>query len=80
MVTEADWASWQPAGFHPFLDVVYEAFGPLRVMFGSDWPVCTVAAEYEQVVDIVRGYMQQLSQDEQAAVFGETARKFYGLE
>jgi L-fuconolactonase len=80
MVTEADWQAWQPADFQPYLDVVFEAFGPERIMFGSDWPVCTVAASYTHVVEIVTDYVQPLSKAEQASVWGETAKKFYGLE
>jgi L-fuconolactonase len=80
MITEADWQAWQPADFQPYLDVVFEAFGPERIMFGSDWPVCTVAASYAAVVGIVADYVQPLSQAEQASVWGETAKKFYGLE
>jgi L-fuconolactonase len=80
MVTEANWQAWQPNDFQPYLDVVFDAFGPNRIMFGSDWPVCTVAASYEQVVNIVADYTRQLSKLEQAEVWGETARKFYGLD
>ena len=47
MVTEANWKQWQPADFHPYLDIVFEAFGPARLMIGSDWPVCTLSGEYE---------------------------------
>jgi L-fuconolactonase len=79
MVTEADWDQWQPADMKPYLDVVFEAFGPRRVMFGSDWPVCTVAGAYTEVTAIVRDYVDGLSADEQAAVWGETAQGFYGL-
>jgi L-fuconolactonase len=80
MVTEADWQKWQPADFRPYLDVVFEAFGPQRIMFGSDWPVCTLAGSYAQVVELVAAYVGQLSASEQAAVWGETATSFYGLE
>ena len=79
MVTEADWQSWQPDDFRPYLDIVFEAFGPQRLMFGSDWPVCTLAASYQQVVDLVANYAAQLSEDEQRAVFAETAARFYGV-
>jgi L-fuconolactonase len=79
MVTEADWHGWQPVDFRPYLDVVFEAFGPSRIMFGSDWPVCTLAGSYAQVVGLVQVYVEQLSVDEHAAVWGETARQFYGL-
>jgi len=79
MVTEADWGRWRPEDMQPYLDVVFEAFGAQRIMFGSDWPVCTVAGTYAQVAGIVDTYVAALSEDEQAAVWGETARAFYGL-
>ncbi len=79
MVTEANWHGWKPADFKPYLDIVLEAFGPNRLMIGSDWPVCTVAGTYPEVVGIVIDYVQALSADEQAAILGETARKFYQL-
>jgi L-fuconolactonase len=80
MVTEADWQSWQPTDLRPYLDVVFKAFGPERIMFGSDWPVCTLAGTYGQVAGIVSDYVDRLSDNEQAAVWGGTATKFYGLE
>jgi L-fuconolactonase len=80
MVTEADWRGWQPSHLRPYLDVVLEAFGPQRLMFGSDWPVCTVAGTYGQVVELVAAYARQLSVGEQAAIWGSTARQFYRLE
>lgn len=80
MVTEANWRQWQPLDFRPYLDVVFEAFGPHRIMFGSDWPVCTLAGAYADVAGIVSDYIQGLSAEEQADVWGGTARKFYGLE
>ncbi|GAB4566077.1 MAG: amidohydrolase family protein [Anaerolineae bacterium] len=79
MVTEADWAYWEIDDFRPYLDVVFEAFGAQRIMFGSDWPVCTVAASYCQVADIVHDYTRSLSPDEREAVWGGTAERFYGL-
>jgi L-fuconolactonase len=80
MVTEADWQGWQPADFAPYLDIVLEAFGPQRLMFGSDWPVCTLAATYRDVARIVADQTGQLSNEEQAALWGATAVRFYGLE
>ena len=56
MVTEADWQRWQPTDLRPYLDVVFEAFGPERIMFGSDWPVCTVASTYARVTEVVDDY------------------------
>ncbi|RAK70641.1 amidohydrolase family protein [Hymenobacter edaphi] len=79
LITEADWHRWQPADFRPYLDVVFEAFGPGRVMFGSDWPVCLVAGRYGQVVDVVQQYLQSFSADEQRRFWGDNARQFYGL-
>jgi L-fuconolactonase len=80
MVTEADWLDWKPSDFQPYLDVVLEAFGPGRLMFGSDWPVCSLAATYDNVVGLVSAFAQQLTADEQAEVWGRTASRFYGLE
>ena len=79
MVTEADWKSWNHFDFEPYLDVVFEAFGTDRLMFGSDWPVCLVAATYSQVSKIVQDYTRDLSTDEQAQIFGQNAAHFYGL-
>jgi len=79
MVTEADWSSWSPDSLKPYLDVVTEAFGPQRLMAGSDWPVCLVASGYEQWFGVLREYFGGFSAQEQDAVFGETAIKFYGL-
>jgi len=79
MVTEADWQQWQHHDFVPFLDVVTESFGTHRLMYGSDWPVCLVAASYAQVYDIAQKYFSAFSPDEQEAVFGNNAVKFYNL-
>jgi L-fuconolactonase len=79
MVTEADWHAWQPADFRPYLDVVFEAFGPGRLMIGSDWPVCTLAASYARVMRIVTDYISQCSADEQANILGQNAARFYGI-
>ena len=80
MVTEADWASFDPEVFKPYLDVVFDAFGPRRLMIGSDWPVCTLAASYRDVMDVVLGYLESFSPNDRAAVLGETATAFYRLE
>jgi L-fuconolactonase len=79
MVTEADHRQWSPDDFLPFLDVVFGAFGPDRLMFGSDWPACLVAAGYEQVFSLVRDYALRAAPDASAqeAIFGGTAAKFY---
>lgn len=80
MVTEADWASWKPADFAPYLDVAFDAFGIDRVMFGSDWPVCLVAATYTQIVGALVQYAQKLSPADRNKVFCANAVRFYGLE
>ncbi|MES2265407.1 MAG: amidohydrolase family protein [Bacteroidota bacterium] len=79
MVTEADWANWKIEDFTPYLDIVFNAFGPNRVMFGSDWPVCNLAGGYEGVLNIVEGYISRLSQSEQELFWSKSAVDFYGL-
>lgn len=79
MITEADWQQWQPVDFRPHLDVVFDAFGSKRIMFGSDWPVCTLAGTYVEVFGLVADYVGQLSETEQADVLGDTAKRCYGL-
>jgi L-fuconolactonase len=79
LVTEADWINWRPEHFRPYLDVALEAFGPDRVMFGSDWPVCLLAASYDRVLGVVADYAAALSAPEREALFGGTAKRAYGL-
>jgi L-fuconolactonase len=79
MVTEADWSSWSVGDLRPYVDVVLEAFGPGRLLFGSDWPVCLLAASYDRVVDVSRELLDDLSEGEQARVFGGTALEVYRL-
>jgi L-fuconolactonase len=80
LVTEADWRAWKKPDFKPYLDVVFEAFGTERLMFGSDWPVCLLAASYGQVKDIVEDYLRDFSSSEKNMIFGENAIRFYGLK
>ena len=79
LVTEAAWQSWQRSDFTPYLEAALDAFGPERLMFGSDWPVCLLAAEYADVAGIVSDFVSRLSRAEQEAILGGTARRFYGL-
>jgi L-fuconolactonase len=79
MVTEADWKNWKPEHLKPYIDTVVEAFGMSRLMFGSDWPVCLVAASYQEVIQVVREYFQSFSKTEQGAFFGGNAKSFYNL-
>jgi len=80
MVTEADWYSWEYENFKPYLDTVFDAFGPDRLMFGSDWPVCLVAAEYGEMKNLLGKYLSEFSRDEQKKIWGENAVKFYSLD
>jgi L-fuconolactonase len=79
MVTEADWSTWTPADLQPYVDHVLDVFGPERLLFGSDWPVCLLAATYEQVVAAARYALARLTDEERAAVLGATAARIYGL-
>lgn len=79
MVTEADWHNWANDTFTKYLDVVFNAFGTERIMFGSDWPVCLVAAEYSAMKAIVGEYVQQFTAAEQDMIFGGNAISFYNL-
>ena len=80
MVTEAVRRGWKQSDFAPYLDVVLEAFGPERLMVGSDWPVCLLAGEYADVAAIPREYFEGLSSAERSLIHGGTATRFYGLE
>lgn len=80
LVTEANWASWKAEDFEPFLEIAAEAFGAERLMVGSDWPVCLLAADrYATVIGIVEQFASQWTEEEQAAVFGGNAENFYNL-
>lgn len=80
MVTEADWRGWKYADFQPYLDLVTEAFGTQRLMFGSDWPVCLLGGSYEEVMGVVRRYFSEFSEGEQRAVMGENGACFYNVK
>ena len=79
MVTEAAWDSWTPQDLRPYADTVLDAFGPERVMYGSDWPVSRLAATYGEVLEAARTLTDGLSGAERDAVFATTARRVYGL-
>ncbi len=80
MVTEADHASWTPDDLKPYVAHVVELFGYDRLMFGSDWPVCTLAGSYGQVFAAAEAALGPLPDEARAAVFGGNAVRFYGLE
>ena len=79
LVTEADWHQWKKEDFRPYLDVVFDAFGPERLMFGSDWPACLVAAGYRQVLQIIDEYVQDYPAEVKERIFGGNAAQFYRL-
>lgn len=79
MVTEADYDNWRPSDLTPYIDVVVEAFGTSRIMFGSDWPVCLVAASYKQVLNVMQEYFSPFSQTEKELFFAGNAAAFYKL-
>jgi L-fuconolactonase len=79
MVTEAVWDRWTPKDFKPYLDFILHHFGTARVMYGSDWPVCLVAASYEKQLTIIEEYLQPFSQFEKHQIMGENTRRFYNL-
>lgn len=80
MVTEADFGQWTSDQLHPYFDVVLEAFGTERLLFGSDWPVCLVAATYQQWLEMVRENISAFSESEKARIMGENAERIYNLE
>ena len=80
LVTEADWTHWTADQIRPYLDVAFECFGADRLMIGSDWPVCTVAADYARTLDVVREYLSALPSGDRAAVLGGNAQRFWKLK
>lgn len=79
MVTEANWKQWKPQDFKQVLDVVFHTFGVDRLMYGSDWPVCLLASDYQGVYDLVNNYIGSLSMAEQEKIRYKNAVKFYNL-
>jgi L-fuconolactonase len=79
LVTEADWQRWTPDQIRACLDVAFESFGPERLMIGSDWPVCLLAASYTTVIQLARDYVAERSPKSLSAVLGGNAAGFYGL-
>jgi len=80
LVTEARWDAWQPADIVPYLDVVVQAFGTSRLLIGSDWPVCTLAADYAGTMGLVIDYVNARHAAAADAIFGGNAATFYGIE
>ena len=80
MVTEADISAWTASQLRPYFDVVLEAFGPDRLLFGSDWPVCLVATTYQQWIELVRENISTFSASEQTKIMGGNAARIYNIE
>jgi L-fuconolactonase len=80
LVTEAAWGAWRREDFTPYLDVALAAFGPDRLMAGSDWPVCLLSGTYAEVAGIVADLLAPLAEAEREAILGGTATRFYGLD
>lgn len=79
LVTEANWTLWTPRDFRPYLDVIFKSFGAHRIVFGSDWPVCLLAANYREVRNILENYMAPFSEKQKRKVMGENAMNAYNL-
>jgi L-fuconolactonase len=79
LATEADYQNWTEGQLRPYLDVVLDAFGPERLMFGSDWPVCLVAVSYAEWVSIIERFVESLSQSERERIWSGTAIEAYRL-
>jgi L-fuconolactonase len=79
LVTEGNWNAWTAEDFEPYLDVVLDSFGPKRLMIGSDWPVCTLAADYTSVIRLETDYISRLSAGEQYAILEQNAMEFYSI-
>lgn len=80
LVTEADWNRWKPGDMTQYLDAAFEYFGPDRLMFGSDWPVCTLAGSYSRVARLVKDYLSGHSEQEREAILGGNAKRFWRLK
>jgi L-fuconolactonase len=80
LVTEADWTHWRVEDLKPYVDFALEVFGPRRMMFGSDWPVCLLAASYDQVLGVAQSMLAELGEEDRCKIFGANAIEFYGIE
>ena len=80
LVTEADWAAWRPEDLWPYMEVAWECFGPDRLMIGSDWPVCTVVADYARTMRAAKEFLAARPVSDQELVLGGTAARFWQLQ
>lgn len=79
LITEADHKIWKPAEIYPYLDIVFEAFGYDRLLFGSDWPVCLLAGSYTQVINLIKEYMKNDSEKNKEKIFRKNVASFYKI-
>ena len=79
LVTEADWTRWTPEDLRPYLDIAFDCFGAYRLLAGSDWPVCTVAADYQRTIALVDDYVKDRPDAERDAVMGANAARLWRL-
>ena len=80
LFTEANWINWSNESFKPYLDHILQSFTPDRMMFGSDWPVCLLAASYSQTIDLMEEFVKDFSKSEQESFWAGTAKRFYRLK
>jgi L-fuconolactonase len=80
LVTDANWEKWTADALRPYFEVCLQAFGPKRLLFGSDWPVCLVASSYKRWVETVSGWIASLSGDDQRRIWSRNTAEAYGLE
>ena len=80
LVTESNWTSWRPEDLKPYVETALECFGPQRMMFGSDWPVCLLAATYERVLEVFQTLLADLSASDRDSIFSRNASGFYRIE
>ena len=79
LVTEANWTSWSAEDLRPYIERALEFFGPKRLMFGSDWPVCLLASSYPKVLESFRSLLADLAEEDRNRIFSENATEFYRL-
>jgi len=80
LMTEANWSNWRVEDLKPYVETALESFGPERMIFGSDWPVCLLAATYEKVLDALQSLLAHLNEDERRRIFSDNAVEFYRLQ
>jgi len=80
LVTETDWGDWNTQDLKPYIDTALEYFGASRMMFGSDWPVCLLAASYEQVLEAVETLLAEVGEKDRQLIFSKNAYEFYRIQ